>query len=73
MTGSSQWTGEDPSFPRSCAQWWFGCPGSNQFSKALDKTEDAVVALVQKGMLELDVSGDDFDYVGDDDLVEPIH
>ena len=63
----------DPSFPRPSAQWWFGCPASNQLSKALDKTQDAVVALVQKGMLEIDVSGDDFDFVGDDDLVEPIH
>ena len=73
MTGSSQWTGGDPSFPRPSAQRWFGCPASNQYSKALDKTEDVVVALVQKGMFEFDVSGDDFDYVGVDDLVEPIH
>ena len=39
----------DPAFPRPSAQWWFGCPKSKQFSKALGKADDAVVALVQKG------------------------
>jgi matrix metalloproteinase-14 (membrane-inserted) len=63
----------DPSFPRPTAQWWFGCPKSKQFSKALGKAEDAVVALFQKGQLETDDYEDDYDYVGDDDLVEPIH
>ena len=59
----------DPSFPRRAAEWWFGCPAGNQLNKA----EDAVVALVQKEQLGIDVTEDDFDYVGDDDLMEPIH
>jgi len=67
----------DPSFPRPSAQWWFGCPKSKQFSKALGKAEDAVVALVQKGQLEKEDEDsydyeENHDYVGDDDLEEPI-
>merc|ERR1719295_372885 len=65
----------DPPFPRPTAQWWFGCPQSNNFSKALEKADDAVVALVQNALVkekEEDVDGD-YNYVGDYDLVEPIH
>jgi len=65
----------DPPFPRPTAQWWFGCPQSNSFSKALEKADDAVVALVQNALVkerEEDVDGD-YNYVGDYDLVEPIH
>ena len=71
MTGSLQWTGGILPFQEYLLSGGLGVQRAT--SLTLDKTGDVVVALVQKGMLELEVSGDDFDYVGDDDLVEPIH
>ena len=71
MTGSLQWTGGFLPFQEYLPSGGLGVQRAT--SLALGKTGDVVVALVQKGMLELEVSGDDFDYVGDDDLVEPIN
>ena len=50
-----------------------GLATQKQFSNALGKADDAVVTLIQNGQLELDVYEDGNDYVGDDNLVEPIH
>jgi len=62
----------NPAFPRPTAQWWFGCPATSQFKDG-NNIEDAVVSLVKKEEFGIDDSEDENDYVGYDDLEEPIH
>jgi len=63
----------DPAFPRPTAQWWFGCPKENHFSKGLGKSGDYVVTLVNNKPSP-ETSDDDIDYGYDYyDGVEPHH
>jgi len=61
----------DPAFPRPTAEWWFGCPKKNHFSKGLGKSSDYVVTLVNKHSPE--TTDEDIDYGYDYYGEEPIH
>jgi len=64
----------DPAFPRPTAHWWFGCPQSKQLKAGKPKPGDSVVALIRKDNLNNEIESDEeYDFIGDYDLVEPIH
>merc|ERR1719295_964650 len=65
----------DPAFPRPTAEWWFGCPKENHFSKGLGSSSDYVVTLLNT-QPSPEASDADIDYTGYDDYYdgsEPRH
>ena len=62
----------DPAFPRPTAQWWFGCPKENHFSKGLGKEQDYVVSLINNNH-NPESADSDIDYYDYYDGREPHH
>ena len=58
----------DPSFPRPTAQWWFGCPKTQQLIQGdsdevtLSEADDAIASEFEEDL------SSDYSYVGDEDL-----